>query len=54
MRNIRVVVLGDELLTGVGDPKGLGWLGRVQARIPQGDDVAVFPLPILARPLRNY
>ncbi len=44
MRNIRVVVLGDELLTGVGDPKGLGWLGRVQARIPQGDDVAVFPL----------
>jgi len=44
MRNIRVVVLGDELLTGAGDPKGLGWLGRVQARIPQGDDVAVFPL----------
>jgi lysophospholipase L1-like esterase len=44
MRNLRVVVLGDELLTGAGDPKGLGWLGRVQARIPQGDDVAVFPL----------
>lgn len=44
MRNLRVVVLGDELLTGAGDPKGLGWLGRVQARIPQGEDVAVFPL----------
>lgn len=44
MRNLRVVVLGDELLTGAGDPKGLGWLGRVQARIPQGDDVAFFPL----------
>ncbi|MFM1784258.1 MAG: hypothetical protein RLZZ579_535 [Actinomycetota bacterium] len=44
MRNLRVVVLGDELLTAAGDPKGLGWLGRVQARTPQGDDVAVFPL----------
>lgn len=44
MRSLRVVVLGDELLTGAGDPKGLGWLGRVQARLPQGEDVAVFPL----------
>lgn len=37
-------MLGDELLTGAGDPKGLGWLGRVQARLPQGEDVAFFPL----------
>lgn len=44
MRSIRVVILGDELLTGAGDPKGLGWLGRVQARLPQGEDVAFFPL----------
>ncbi len=44
MRSLRVVVLGDELLTGAGDPKGLGWLGRVQARLPQGEDVAFFPL----------
>lgn len=48
MRNMRVVVLGDELLTGAGDPKGLGWLGRVQARIPQGEVVAVFPLAKIA------
>jgi hypothetical protein len=48
MRNLRVVVLGDELLTGAGDPKGLGWLGRVQARTPAGDDVAVFPLAKIA------
>ena len=44
MRSIRVVILGDELLTGSSDPKGLGWLGRVQARLPQGEDVSVFPL----------
>lgn len=44
MRSIRVVALGDELLTGAGDPKGLGWFGRVQARLPQGEDVAFFPL----------
>lgn len=44
MRSLRVVVLGDELLTGAGDPKGLGWLGRVQARLPHGEDVAFFPL----------
>ena len=37
-------MLGDELLTGAGDPKGLGWLGRVQARLPHGEDVAFFPL----------
>lgn len=44
MRSIRVVILGDELLTGSSDPKGLGWLGRVQARMPQSEDITVFPL----------
>jgi acyl-CoA thioesterase I len=29
---MRVVVVGDELAAGVGDPKGLGWVGRVAAR----------------------
>ncbi len=48
MRRIRVVILGDELLSGAGDPKGLGWLGRVQARLPQGDDVAIFPLAMVS------
>lgn len=48
MRSYRVVILGDELLTGAGDPKGLGWLGRVQARLPKGDDVAFFPLAMVS------
>lgn len=47
MRQIRVVILGDEILSGVGDPKGLGWLGRVQTRIPQNADVAIFPLAMV-------
>ena len=48
MRQLRVVILGDELLSGAGDPKGLGWLGRVQARLPQSEDVAIFPLAMVA------
>ena len=47
MRQIRAVILGDELLTGAGDPKGIGWLGRVQARLPQSSDIAVFALPMI-------
>ncbi len=30
----RLSVVGDELAAGVGDPKGLGWVGRVAARTP--------------------
>lgn len=40
MRKLRIVAVGDELLAGTGDPRALGWLGRVLARTPQ-DDVAV-------------
>lgn len=47
MRQLRVVILGDELLAGAGDPKGLGWIGRVQARLPQNADVALFPLAMV-------
>jgi hypothetical protein len=47
MPELRVVILGDELLTGAGDPKGIGWLGRVQARLPGGKNVAVFALPMI-------
>ncbi|MBW4094731.1 MAG: lysophospholipase, partial [Acidobacteria bacterium] len=32
--------VGDELLAGVGDPRALGWMGRVLARTPT-DDVTV-------------
>lgn len=34
-RNIRLVAVGDDLLAGVGDPRALGWFGRVMARTPQ-------------------
>ena len=30
----RICVIGDELVAGTGDPKGLGWVGRVTARTP--------------------
>lgn len=30
----RICVVGDELVAGVGDPKALGWVGRVTARTP--------------------
>ena len=47
MRQLRAVILGDELLSGAGDPKGIGWLGRVQARLPETVDIALFPLPMI-------
>lgn len=31
-RRIRIAAVGDELLAGVGDPRALGWFGRVIAR----------------------
>lgn len=33
-RDVRVCVFGDSFVTGVGDPKALGWVGRVTARTP--------------------
>ena len=44
----RVVVLGSELTTGTGDPKGAGWLGRVLARTPQQRPFFVFPLSMVS------
>ncbi|MFC5947547.1 GDSL-type esterase/lipase family protein [Pseudonocardia lutea] len=38
-RDVRVCVFGDSFAVGVGDPAGLGWLGRVARRKP--DDVAL-------------
>lgn len=31
-RNIRIVVMGDDLVSAGGDPKGMGWVGRVIAK----------------------
>ncbi len=37
----RICVIGDELVAGVGDPKALGWVGRVVAR------TALEPAPLV-------
>ena len=45
----RICVVGDELVAGVGDPKALGWLGRVTARTPRTPlepPPAVLALPV--------
>lgn len=36
-RKLRIAAVGDELVAGVGDPRALGWLGRVLARTPHED-----------------
>lgn len=48
---LRVIVLGDQLITASGDPKGMGWIGRVQARTPQVDPT--IELITLANPEDN-
>jgi acyl-CoA thioesterase-1 len=40
MRDVRLVVVGDSFAAGVGDPKALGWVGRVVAR-SQSPDLAL-------------
>lgn len=43
----RICVVGDALVAGVGDPKALGWVGRVAARTPtEVPPIAVFPLGV--------
>jgi hypothetical protein len=47
-RNIRIVVLGDGLVSAAGDPKGMGWVGRVTAKTPSTSpriDIFVLPAP---------
>lgn len=43
---LRICVVGDELAAGVGDPKGLGWLGRVSARTHSPLLTMIFPLAV--------
>jgi lysophospholipase L1-like esterase len=40
MRDVRLAVVGDAFTAGVGDPKALGWVGRVVAR-SQSPDLAL-------------
>lgn len=42
----RICVVGDALVAGVGDPKALGWTGRVAARTPGGTQQALFALGV--------
>jgi acyl-CoA thioesterase I len=45
-RKLRIAAVGDELLAGLGDPRALGWLGRVLARTPQdGMTLESYALP---------
>ena len=45
-RNIRIVVLGDGLVSAAGDPKGMGWVGRVTAKTPSdAPRIDIFTLP---------
>src|SRR5690554_2975269 len=47
MRNVFFV--GDELVAGAGDPKALGWTGRVAARtLPLADDISFHTLAVPA------
>lgn len=43
---LRLAVVGDELVAGAGDPKGLGWVGRVTARTPTPEPLTVMTLAV--------
>lgn len=44
---LRICVVGDDVVAGIGDPKSLGWTGRVAARTPQPPGgLAVFALGV--------
>ena len=47
MPGLRVCVVGDALVAGVGDARSLGWVGRVGARTPRDEGpVTMFPLGV--------
>ena len=49
VRDVRVCVFGDSFVAGVGDPKALGWVGRVAARTPPSTGVALTLYPLGVR-----
>lgn len=49
MRDVRVCVFGDALVAGFGDPKALGWVGRVAARTPPSTGIALTTYPLGVR-----
>jgi acyl-CoA thioesterase I len=46
LRDVRVCVFGDSFVAGVGDPKALGWVGRVAARTPPSTGIALTAYPL--------
>jgi acyl-CoA thioesterase I len=47
VQGLRICVVGDDLVAGVGDPRSLGWVGRVGARTPREETpVSIFPLGV--------
>jgi len=46
-RELRICVVGDDLVAGVGDARSLGWVGRVGARTSRTEGaVTIFPLGV--------
>ncbi len=46
-RRLRVCVVGDDLVAGIGDARALGWVGRVVARTSrEAGEIDVFPLGV--------
>jgi len=43
---LRICAVGDELLSAVGDPRALGWLGRVVARTHTESETLTMPLSV--------
>jgi hypothetical protein len=45
-KDLRIVILGDALASSAGDPKGLGWVGRVTAKTPLDQrNIQIYSLP---------
>lgn len=47
----RIVILGDELIAGAGDPRALGWVGRVLSRTHLQPGTVTMALPMPGEPL---
>lgn len=50
---MRLCVIGDELVAGTGDPRGLGWVGRVLARSEFTDPASVMTLAVPGETTRS-
>jgi hypothetical protein len=45
-RDVRIVILGDAIISSAGDPKGMGWVGRVSSKTPANfPRIDIFALP---------